>query len=95
MLPNADTAKPNPHEPRNPTSEDFCGGKIICYVCETDITPSSSKSKSKSKDPSRNKEKNKEKGKIQAGLVEISYEGTGFAGGGENMAKRRGVAFQR
>jgi nitric oxide synthase-interacting protein len=95
MLPNADTARHNPHEPDDLTNEDACGSKILCYVCEMDITPSpSSSSKSKPKDSDKHKDKHKERKKIQPGLVSISAEGTGFAGGGENIAKKRGVAFQ-
>lgn len=61
-------------------------GRVLCYVCETDVTERTQKQKA-----------GKEKGgkeKVRPGLVEISCEGTGFAGGGTNMAKREGVAFQ-
>ena len=64
-----------------------------CYVCETSLTENSHK---KHKEKGNGEEKIKEKGKdkLKPGLVEISAEGTGFAGGGKNMAKREGVAFQ-
>lgn len=61
-------------------------GRMLCYVCETDITPRNKHSKDKHKDEKR--------GKIKPGLVEIKSEGTGFAGGGDNMARKQGVAFQ-
>jgi nitric oxide synthase-interacting protein len=66
--------------------------KVLCYVCETNITeriPKSSK-----EDEQDGESKKKEKDKIRPGLAEISCEGTGFASGGTNMAKREGVAFQ-
>lgn len=74
-------------------------GRILCYVCEADITPqvpglerageadhNGMKKKSKKKD--------KDKDAIRPGLVEICSEGTGFAGRGGNVATKSGVAFQ-
>jgi nitric oxide synthase-interacting protein len=81
MTPHKD---PDPHAAHTGDSDDL-HGRMLCYVCETDIT------ESKPKSGSGKKEK---KEKIQPGLVMISSEGTGFAGGGENMAKRQGTAFQ-
>jgi nitric oxide synthase-interacting protein len=62
-------------------------GRVLCYVCETDVT----EKKPKEADDGV---KHKEKEKIRPGLTEISCEGTGFAGGGTNITKRAGVAFQ-
>ena len=70
--------KPDPHAAERETDI----GIMRCYVCETDVTERKNK-----------KEAGKEKDKIRPGLVEISCEGTGFAGGGSNMAKKEGVAF--
>lgn len=61
--------------------------KVLCYVCETDVT----EKKAKDVDDSG---KHRDKDKIRPGLTEISCEGTGFAGGGTNITKRAGVAFQ-
>ncbi|KAL2862272.1 putative RING finger domain protein [Aspergillus lucknowensis] len=86
---------PDPHatkEEQERTAE--LHGLILCYVCETDLT--SRDSNGDDKDAARDKKKKKKKDKdgIQPGLVEISSEGTGFAGRGGNIATKAGVAFQ-
>jgi nitric oxide synthase-interacting protein len=58
---------------------------VRCYVCQEDVTLGRKAKKSKGEG---------KKEKIDRGLVELSSEGTGFAGGGGNMVKRQGVAFQ-
>ncbi|MCJ1287034.1 hypothetical protein MMC26_006381 [Xylographa opegraphella] len=80
---------PDPHA----TNEDTeVGGECRCYVCEEDLTDRVTLKKAKAdKNTKHGKE---EKEKIKPGLVEIAGEGTGFAGGGKNIAKRQGVAFQ-
>ena len=61
--------------------------RVLCYICETDLT------EKKPKD-SDDHTKHKDREKIRPGLTEISCEGTGFAGGGTNITKKSGVAFQ-
>ena len=75
---------PDPHAANADVEE---GERAVCYVCETDLTARGSKDKSKKNDKG-------EKEPLKPGLVEISSEGTGFAGGGKNMATKEGVAFQ-
>lgn len=63
---------------------------ILCYVCQEDITPSGRKKRTKdTKAGGRLKDATAEKG-----LVVLSAEGTGFAGGGKNIVKKDGVVFQ-
>lgn len=64
---------------------------IHCYVCDADL--SSVPDLKKKEKESKKIKKDNEKGP-KPGLVEIRSEGTGFAGGGKNMVKREGVAFQ-
>lgn len=80
-----DTGPPDPHA--SPTKQGE-RGRIVCYVCETELSGRKAKPK-ESEDGSK-----PEKGGVKPGLVELRSEGTGFAGGGNNMAQRKGVAFQ-
>ena len=84
---------PDPHASTINPTDDHDGEKATCYVCETDLTPSSSSNR-KLKNGVKDKEKDKNTKEPQRGTVELQSEGTGFAGGGKNMAKREGVAFQ-
>lgn len=64
-------------------------GTVRCYVCQEDVTAGRKIKKGK-KDNAEGKE-----GKGgERGLVELSCEGTGFAGGGKNMVKKGGLSFQ-
>ena len=66
---------------------------IRCYVCEASLT-SSTKAKARNPEKGGQVTSKEAKDSVKPGLVEIASEGTGFAGGGKNMAKREGVAFQ-
>ncbi|RAH50048.1 putative RING finger domain protein [Aspergillus brunneoviolaceus CBS 621.78] len=80
---------PDPHATKEEQDQTAAlHGRILCYVCEADITPETKGSASASK------KKKKDKEVISPGLVEISSEGTGFAGRGGNVATKEGVAFQ-
>ena len=70
-----------------------------CFVCEADLSGRDAEGENEVEEDVEDQKKGEKKKKSsKAGnvgrLVEISCEGTGFAGGGANMAKREGVAFQ-
>ncbi|KIW62533.1 hypothetical protein PV04_10701 [Phialophora macrospora] len=77
---------------------------IRCFVCDADLSgrdggPEQGKEEAGEEEEGKHKDKAKQgkqsKHSRHGRLVEISCEGTGFAaGGGANMAKREGVAFQ-
>lgn len=85
-------------DPHASKEEQAQHGLVLCYVCETDLTPREEKSASADADTAgskkRSKKKDKDRDAIRPGLVEVSSEGTGFAGGGGNVATKTGVAFQ-
>ncbi|KAE8334715.1 hypothetical protein BDV24DRAFT_172163 [Aspergillus arachidicola] len=82
---------PDPHATKEEQEQTAAlHGLILCYVCEADITPCDSTENGKES----GKKKKKDKETIKPGLVEISSEGTGFAGRGGNVATKTGVAFQ-
>ena len=80
-----DKGPPDPHV--SPTEQ---GEKerVICYVCETDLSCKKPITKA-GEDGAK-----AEKVTLKPGTVELRSEGTGFAGGGENMVQKNGVAFQ-
>ena len=79
-----------PPDPHAVEAESENADDIRCYVCEASLADSTkSKAKNLDKDGQASS-----KDSMKPGLVEIASEGTGFAGGGKNMAKREGVAFQ-
>lgn len=78
-------------DPPDPHAPDKGEESVQCYVCETDLTGRGGKRK---EEKERNGKEKGEKEALKPGLVEIRSEGTGFAGGGKNMATREGVAFQ-
>ncbi|KAJ9299703.1 hypothetical protein DTO271G3_2587 [Paecilomyces variotii] len=100
MMPQLHNTPPDPHASKEQQDADAARrGKMLCYVCEADVTPEPRSSANGNGDENGNgkhkkKSKDKENGKIGRGIVEITSEGTGFAGGGANMAKKVGVAFQ-
>jgi nitric oxide synthase-interacting protein len=67
---------------------------VRCYVCQEDVTPGRKSKKRKTVEGAGEGEKKEKESKVDRGLVELSSDGTGFAGGGKNMVKRQGVAFQ-
>ena len=75
-----DRGPPDPHA--SPTKQGK-GNRVVCYVCETEISGTKTVEKIK-----------RDKGCPKLGLVELKSEGTGFAGGGDNMVQKKGVAFQ-
>lgn len=81
--------------------ENDAGGDAIalsCYVCSTNVTSHGQTGPTAEQKESRTKMKKKKKdgdgGEGNSGLYDIACEGTGFAGGGTNLVKREGVAFQ-
>lgn len=61
---------------------------VRCYVCQEDVTPSRKTRRRK------DGEKVERENKVSRGLVELSSEGTGFAGGGKAEVRKGGIAFQ-
>jgi nitric oxide synthase-interacting protein len=67
---------------------------VRCYVCQEDVTPGRRSKKRKTAEGGEGEKAKEKEAKVGRGLVELSSDGTGFAGGGKNMVKRQGVAFQ-
>ena len=80
----SDSGPPDPHA--SPTKQEG-GERIVCFVCNTDLSGQGNGSQVPKDGPKSHKT-------IESGLVELKSEGTGFAHGGSNMAQKQGVAFQ-
>ena len=77
-----------PPDPHASPSEQEGTYRVVCYVCETDLSGSKIKAKEGVDEAKPGK------GAVKPGIVELRCEGTGFAGGGDNMVQRNGIAFQ-
>ena len=80
--------KTSPPDPHASPQEQGARDQVLCYVCETDLSTTALKANDNGKSIKADKVN------VKPGLVELRTEGTGFAGGGNNMAQRKGVAFQ-
>jgi nitric oxide synthase-interacting protein len=85
---------PDPHE----QNLDAGTGGVRCYVCDADLSALRGSGKAgKAVKEGRGKggrDVEKDREGVRPGLVQISSDGTGFAGGGKNLVEREGVAFQ-
>lgn len=83
-----ETGPPDPHATHDDRKE---VRTTSCYVCSTNITP---QKPSQEVAQGKKKSKKSEKGEVTPGLVELKCDGTGFAGGGDNIVQRHGTVFQ-
>ncbi|KAF2278019.1 uncharacterized protein EI97DRAFT_432107 [Westerdykella ornata] len=81
--------KPEHRHHRDAHDEEPEPDMIHCYVCDADLSPGP-----ESKEKEGKKHKKGDDRAPKPGLVDIRTEGTGFAGGGKNVVKKEGVAFQ-
>ena len=68
-----------------------------CYVCNANLSSLSSARPTGDQEERERGAQGDERGKkgaLPPGLVEISSEGTGFAGMGKNTVEREGIVFQ-
>ncbi|KAK9355908.1 hypothetical protein V1523DRAFT_403840 [Lipomyces doorenjongii] len=61
----------------------YSGERLICYVCEEDLSEQPARYSRSKKDTERAR-----------GIIFLAREGTGFAGGGNAVVEKAGVAFQ-
>ena len=82
-----DTGPPDPHASPGKRVK---ARQVVCYVCSTDLTADDNAQER------GGKKKGQKSGKVEVrpGLVELKCDGTGFAGGGDNMVQKYGTAFQ-
>ena len=81
-----DTGLPDPHASAEKQAD---AKRITCYICSTDLTAPGTQEKDE-----KRKTKKDSKAEVKPGLVELKCDGTGFAGGGDNMVQKHGTAFQ-
>ena len=77
-----------PLDPHASLSEQERKNRVICYICETELSGKKINAKEGVDEAKIGK------GAVKPGIVELRCEGTGFAGGGDNMVQRNGIAFQ-
>ncbi|PQE14310.1 Nitric oxide synthase-interacting protein [Rutstroemia sp. NJR-2017a BBW] len=75
-----------PSKERDPHAPEVDSSRVLCYVCEADLT--------EGKEGGGKERKEGKEGKIKPGLVEIKSEGTGFASVGGNRVEKMGMNFQ-